>query len=486
LLRLISPDNGKRLRDFFQEAGYNEENLRVKLGLKDLPSSRLRNFARLHDHTSEPGPINTLLRWFWLGTPQQASMVEKHVPPWFIPLALECGLLRLEGENLSSEAMLFPVDSFIIAADHTSKIDSADPDLVLWPNPTSRLLARFTVRRPSRSTLDLGTGNGVQALAAAAHSEKVVATDLNRRAAAFAAFNVRLNGIENVECLVGDGFEPVAGRKFDLIVSNPPFFVTPSSQFLFCDNPLDLDQLCRRLAREAPLYLNEDGYFQMLCEWAEVRGQPWQERLSEWLENTGCDAWVMKGYAEDPAEYAEERIRSTTATPARDAELYASYMTYYRERKVEAIHGGVIAMHRRSGHNWVLIEEVAHTPKAQFGESVIQTFAARDFLQSYTSDAQLLAVRPRLSEAARLEQVFRRTDGGWNRESLTLRLVEGFEYFLGLQPIVAEFLSGCDGNRTLAELIGDFATKVNAPFEQVQKECLDVVRKLIERGFLLC
>ncbi len=50
----------------------------------------------------------------------------------------------------------------------------------------------------------------------------------------------------------------------------------------------------------------------------------------------------MKGYAEDPGEYAEERIRTNTASPARDAELYANYMAYYRERKVEAIHGGVI------------------------------------------------------------------------------------------------------------------------------------------------
>jgi methylase of polypeptide subunit release factors len=486
LLNLISPSNAKRLRDFFLETGYAEENLRLKLGLKDLPSSRLRNFARLNDRTSEPSPINTLLRWFWIGAPQGASAAKKHLPPWFIPLVLECGLLRQEGEDLFSEAMLFPADGFIFAADHTCKIDSADPELVLWPNPTSRLLSRFTVRRPSRTTLDLGTGNGVQALTAAAHSEKVVATDLSRRAAAFAAFNARLNGIENVECLVGDGFEPVAGRKFDLIVSNPPFFITPSAQYLFCDNPLDLDQLCRRLAREAPSHLNEDGYFQMLCEWAEVRGQPWQERLTEWLDNTGCDAWVMKGYAEDPAEYAEERIRSTTAAPAQDAELFASYMTYYRERQVEAIHGGVIAMHRRSGHNWILIEEVDHAPKAQFGESVLQTFTARDFLQSHTSDEQLLGLRPKLSMDARLEQIFQPTEDGWKRESLTLRLVKGFQYFLGLQSIVAEFLSGCDGTRTLAQLIGDFATKVNAPCEQVQKECLDVVRKLIERGFLLC
>ena len=249
LLSSVPARDAKRLREFFSGAGYTEDNLRGTMGMKDLPSSRLRNYARLLDRTSEPNCINTLVRWFWIGTSQQYSEAEKCVPDWFIPLAFEIGLLYRQGPDLCPEAMLFPANELLFAADHTSKIDSADPDLVLWPNPTSRLLSRFTVRRHSHATLDLGTGTGIQALLASPHSDAVVATDLNPRAVEFAGFNACLNGIENVECLQGDGFGPVAGRKFDLIVSNPPFFITPTAQYLFCDNPLDLDQLCRRLAR---------------------------------------------------------------------------------------------------------------------------------------------------------------------------------------------------------------------------------------------
>lgn len=485
MLKLLSPSDAERLRDFLLEAGYGEENLRVTLGLKDLPSTRLRNVSRLLDSTREPNRINTLLRWFWIGIPQDTSASAERLPSWFIPLALQCGLLHQHGKDLAPEAMFLPTDGFIFAADHTSKIDSADRDLVLWPNPTSRLLSRFTVRRPSRATLDVGTGTGIQALIAAAHSEKVVATDLNPRAVAFAAFNARLNGVENVECLAGEGYEPVAGRKFDLIVTNPPFFLTPSTLYLFCDNPMDLDQLCCRLTREAASYLNEGGYFQMLCEWAEVEGQTWQERLGEWFDGLECDAWVMKGYSEDPAEYAEEHIRSTVSSSQRDAELFSSYMDYYRARKVKAICGGVIAMRRRSGNNWVFMEEVTSTPKQPFGDLMASAFEARDFLQSHPSDEQLLEAKPTLSANAQLEQVFRRGGEGWQPEALTLRLVKGFEYFFGLQPLVAEFLSGCDGTRSFRELIDAFAGKANAPHEQVQKECLDVARKLIERGFLL-
>jgi cyclopropane fatty-acyl-phospholipid synthase-like methyltransferase len=486
MLNSISSSDAERLRDFLLQSGYAEDRLREKGYFTELPSTRLRNFPRLLDRTQATDCLNILLRWFWLGVPQEASSTTAFLPVWFIDLALSCGLLYRDGDRLASEVMLFPVDGFLVVCDHTVKIDASDPEFVLWPNPTSRLLSRFTVRRPSQATLDLGTGNGIQALSAAAHSAHVVATDLNPRAVTYAKFTARLNGLENIECLPGDGFEPVAGRKFDLIVSNPPFFISPSGRYLFCDNSMDLDQLCRRFVREAPNLLNEDGYFQLLCEWTQVKGQSWQERVTEWLADSGCDAWILKGHTQDPSEYAQHRIAETAASPEQDAERYASYMAYYRERKVEAIHDGIIAMRRRSGHNWVLVEEVTETPKDPFGESVLLTFGARDFLQSHASDAQMMAVKPRLTPHARLEQFFQPADGRWQPSSLNLRLMKGFPFFVGLQPPVAGFLSGCDGARSVSELIQDFARQVDAPLDQVQTECLGILRKLIERGFLLC
>jgi len=58
-------------------------------------------------------------------------------------------------------------------------------------------------------------------------------------------------------------------------------------------------------------------------------------------------------------------------------------------------------------------------------------------------------------------------------------------FFVGVQPLVAEFLSRCDGSHTLEELARHLAAKVNASPEQVRKECLEIVRKLIGRGFVL-
>ncbi len=485
MLSMLTVEESRRLLALFEGAGYSEENLRKHFGAPELPSRQLRNEARLLDRISDPTLLNALLRWFWMGHPLTPAKAADLVPGEFLSLLLKCGLVKAHEDRLIPMSMMLPWGGFLVASDYPVAIERAESEMVLWPNPTSKFLARFSIRRHSRATLDLGTGGGILSLGAAKFSDTVVGTDLNERAVAFAAFNARLNGVENVEFVSGDLFAPVANRRFDLILSNPPFFITPQQGYLFCDNSMELDGLCRRLVKEAPEYLNEDGYMQMLCEWAQVSGQPWEERIAEWLDGTGCDAWVMKGLTQDPGEYAQHRIRETFSSPEDDASLYDGYMNYYRERGVEAIHDGLIVLRRRSGTNWVQIEEVPKTPSGDLGDMILSTFAAHDLLSRMTNDESLLALRPRLSDHARLEQICKQAGGQWVGESITLRLISGFPFHLSLQPLVADFLATCDGKRTAGEAIDAFAKVAKAPLEAVRRECLATIRKLIERGFMV-
>src|SRR5437763_60686 len=74
-----------------------------------------------------------------------------------------------------------------------------------------------------RRVLDLCTGSGVLAIAAArSGASGVTAVDVSRRAITAVRLNARLNRVR-IEALRGDLFGPVAGRRFDLIVSNPPY-----------------------------------------------------------------------------------------------------------------------------------------------------------------------------------------------------------------------------------------------------------------------
>ena len=484
MLNQLSAESSNRLRTFFDEAGYTESNLRKHLAAAELPSPRLRNRARLMYRTSSLSQINTLLRWFWLGNSQDREESAAQVPGEILSLMLESGLLTAEGRMLAPAAMLLHIDGFLIASDHPVAIENRQAEMVLWPNPTSKFLGRFAVSKHSRATLDLGTGSGILSLNASRYSDTVVATDLNMRAVACARFNARLNGVENIEVLGGDCFAPVSERRFDLILSNPPFFITPQTDYMFCDNPMDLDGLCRRLVKECPEHLNEGGYMQMLCEWAQIKGQPWEERIAEWLQETGCDAWVMKGLTQDPEEYAQHRIRETSEDTLLDAAHYSEYMSYYRRREVEAIHDGLIVMRRRSGQNFVRIEEVPPTPSGDLGEMVLATFAAHDLLRENDTDGKLLGLSPRLADHVRLEQICTAVNAQWRAEALNLRLTSGFAFHVALQPLVAEFLVTCDGTRTVESAIREFAAKLNEPFEKVQAECISMIRKLIERGIM--
>ena len=95
---------------------------------------------------------------------------------------------------------------------------------------TSSVLARFLARpgtiRHGESVLDLGTGTGVVAIAAAlAGAEKVMAIDINPDAVRCASINVRHHGLQDqISVREGDMFGPADGERFHLVVCNPPYF----------------------------------------------------------------------------------------------------------------------------------------------------------------------------------------------------------------------------------------------------------------------
>ncbi|MBI4021069.1 MAG: class I SAM-dependent methyltransferase [Candidatus Aenigmarchaeota archaeon] len=114
--------------------------------------------------------------------------------------------------------------------------------------------------------LDIGTGSGILAIAAAQEGAEVVAVDRNPRAISFAMRNAARNRVRSkIRFLLGDGLEPVAGM-FDLITCNPPFNITPPGQkgALFSDGGPDGLRLARRILRQAPRHLRPAGKLQMI------------------------------------------------------------------------------------------------------------------------------------------------------------------------------------------------------------------------------
>lgn len=76
----------------------------------------------------------------------------------------------------------------------------------------------------ARRILDLGAGYGIIGIVAArlVPDARVILTDPNERAVELARQNAQKNDVPNVEVRQGEGFDPVAGESFDVILTNPP------------------------------------------------------------------------------------------------------------------------------------------------------------------------------------------------------------------------------------------------------------------------
>jgi len=118
--------------------------------------------------------------------------------------------------------------------------------------------------RPGDSVLDLCTGSGAVAIAAAlAGAGRVTAVDLSRRAVAAARINARLNGT-GLRAVRGSLFEPVGAERFDLIVANPPYVPAeevepPRGAARGWDAGPDGRELLDPLLAEAPAHLTVGG-----------------------------------------------------------------------------------------------------------------------------------------------------------------------------------------------------------------------------------
>lgn len=102
------------------------------------------------------------------------------------------------------------------------------PD-VLIPRPETELLVELALTRISSKSncriLDLGTGCGAIAITIAKHCPQasVIAVDLSSAAVSLARKNADIVNVNNVCIAVGNWFSELSGKKFDLIVSNPPY-----------------------------------------------------------------------------------------------------------------------------------------------------------------------------------------------------------------------------------------------------------------------
>jgi methylase of polypeptide subunit release factors len=484
---VTDPQDYQRIRDVLNTAGYTDAGVVKALGVDSLSRLRDRKLPALLRRTSGGTPLETLIRLFILDQGVDRAAAENALAPMTVEAWAEIGLVDVDGLLVRPLVQLRCYQGLVLAYDFPRRgSGGVRPDYVMSVSPSSLVLLGMTVRRTNRAALDLGSGCGIQAFEAARHSERVVGVDCNPRALAMARFNARLNGADNVEFRDGDMFAPVAGETFDLIVSNPPFIISPDSRHLFLNSGTDDDEICRRLAQQAPQFLNDGGFCIFNANWAVVDDENWQARLAGWFDGTGCDAFVIGQGILDIGEYAASLIEIGDDERAEYLRLFDQWMDYYARRRIVGIGRGVIVMRRASGRpNWFEVDTDPTEIAFPCGDDVLQLMEIRTFLQALGDHRDLLNVRLRVAPNVRFEQVSAVDGGSWSPMSGTLRRVNGLAYSGAIDKTTAALLAQYDGRRPVKEHLEDLAATLGTPIDTVVPSVLPILRRLVEQGFLV-
>jgi hypothetical protein len=437
--------------------------------------------------TGSGSPLDTLTRLFLLQAPVGRGAADRALPGLVDALAVE-GVLTASGGEVRAQLDCRPYadddrDLWVLS-DLTPGLDGAPhgvaADHVLGVSPASISLARLTVRGPVASALDLGTGCGVQALHLTGHAERVVATDVNRRALGLAALTCALNEVE-VDLREGSLWDPVAGGRFDLVTTNPPFVVSPpgADVLVYRDSGLPGDQVVERIVRGAPGHLTPGGWCQVLANWVVLRDVPWDERLAGWVDDD-CASLVVQREVLDPAEYVELWLKDAGHHGAPDyLDRYDRWLAWLDAQGVEGVGFGWFNLRRTPGPHTFLdhpyaVEQPVAPAIAAWGE-------AADSLAGLDDEA-LLAARPVRRDGVRQE-----TDGepgAEDPETIVLRQQRGLRRARSADTVAAALVGAADGELTTGQILDALATLLLRDPAPLRAEQLPVVRELVSEGYL--
>lgn len=495
------------LRQDLVQAPYTVERIEEVLGVR-AHAALHRDQPLLAEQVTRASndPVATLVRCFVLGLPVTEAKLAAATPRTGLrglaDLALITGASTGDDSDHPTESQRKATCDLRPYGDerHTWWIASdLSASAIGGPLPTSHVLgvggasttlASWTPRINVDRALDLGTGCGVQALHLAGHcASPVVVTDLSERALAYARFTAALNEVD-LEFRTGSLLEPVAGEEFDLIVSNPPFVITPRGGDLplyeYRDGGATGDALVADLVHEIGVHLRPGGIAQLLGNWELGSGEDWRERLSGWLEGTGLDAWVVQREEQDVAEYAETWARDggQQAETADFRRLYAAWLADFDARGIERVGFGIVTLQRPTADRmpWLDLTEASSGPVASpMGPSVLAGLRARTWLAEHTDD-ELLDVRWQVEQDVTEERIGR--PGALDPQVIQVRQGGGLRRVVRLDTLAAGFVGACDGDLTARQLCAGLAVLTQTTPETVQAQVLAVVRDLAKDGLL--
>ncbi|MEG8105878.1 MULTISPECIES: DUF7059 domain-containing protein [Actinomyces] len=530
----LTPEQAVSLRVDLAESGWGVEAVAALLG--EVANAALRREIRLPALQAvrtalaagpAPSPVAILTALFMLGEPVPATALDAALPRTAAAGAAAIGLVGEPDETGCVRARLDlrpheAVDDagevrWWVASDLGELVTGRvlAPDHVLGVGGAGLTLAGLTPRTPVRTALDLGCGCGIQTLYLLRHAERVVATDISARALAFTAFNAVLAGVSvigapnadtgsgfeagsdsgagRLELLRGSLLEPVTGRRFDLIVSNPPFVLTPPAvreaglplmEYRDAGGPV-LPALVAGLGE----HLEPGAVAVMLGNWEHRGVGAWSDAVAAWIPEE-LDAWVIEREVQDPVEYATMWLRDGGLTLERDAGGFETaleaWIDDFEDRGVRGIGFGYLIVHRprRPREPWRLLEEATTSGQGVLGPHVAQVLEVRELLAGLDDEA-VADLRPVLAPDVTEERHL--IPGAAEPTVILLRQGAGLGRTLQASTAVAALAGVADGELSVGQVASAVAalSELNrADAAALRAEMVEATRRLVTMGFL--
>ena len=520
---VVTPEQAASLRADLSKSGWGVEAVATLLGeaadaalRREIRLPALRSVRAALAAGTDSSPVAVLTALFMLGEPVLATALDAALPRTGAAGAAVIGLVGEPDEAgyVRARVDLRPHEAvddageirWWVASDLGELVTgrALAPDHVLGIGGAGLTLAGLTPRTRVRNALDLGCGCGIQTLYLLRHAEHVVATDISERALAFTAFNAALAGVcvmggpdagsggggGRLELLQGSFLEPVAGRRFDLIASNPPFVLTPPAvreaglplmEYRDAGGPV-LPVLVAGL-RE---HLEPGAAAVMLGNWEHRGADSWREAVATWIPE-GLDGWVIEREVQGPVEYATMWLRDGGLTPERDAEGFdaalGAWIDDFEVRGVQGVGFGYLIVHRplRPRDPWRLLEEVTTSGQGVLGHHVAEVLEVRERLAGLDDDA-VADLRPVLAPDVTEERHF--IPGAAEPTVILLRQGGGLGRTIRASTVVAALAGVADGELSVGQIASAVVALTGEDAIGLRAEMVEATRHLIVVGFL--
>ena len=546
---VVTPEQAASLRADLSKSGWGVEAVATLLGeaadaalRREIRLPALRSVRAALTSGSAPSPVAVLTALFMLGEPVSATALDVALTRTGASGAGRIGLVSEPDETgcVRARVDLRPHEAvddageirWWVASDLGELVTgrALAPDHVLGIGGAGLTLAGLTPRTPVATALDLGCGCGIQTLYLLRHADHVVATDVSERALAFTAFNAALAGVSvsdgsdagsrggagRLELLRGSLLEPVAGRRFDLIVSNPPFVLTPPAvreaglplmEYRDAGGPV-LPTLVAGLGE----HLEPGGSAVMLGNWEHrhtslgtgdipdsandfatdsttdsgVAGSSWRNAVATWIPE-GLDGWVIEREVQDPVEYATMWLRDGGLAPERDAAGFdaalEAWIGDFEARGVQGVGFGYLIVHRPQclREPWRLLEEVTTSGQGGLGRHVAEVLEARERLAGLDDDA-VADLRPVLAPDVTEERHL--IPGAAEPTVILLRQGGGLGRTIRASTAVAALAGVADGELSVGQIASAVVALTGEDAIGLRAEMVEATRHLITVGFL--